>query len=62
MIEVHPDPDRALSDPEQQLDLPAFERLMADLIPVHEHVRGLHGDPLAVAAPIEPPAGTLSRH
>lgn len=31
MIEVHPDPAHALSDAEQQLDLPAFRRLMDEL-------------------------------
>lgn len=31
MIEVHPDPDRALSDADQQLDFPTFRRLMDDL-------------------------------
>ena len=43
MVEVHPDPDSALSDPEQQLDLAQFAALMADLVPVHEHVRRLAG-------------------
>lgn len=31
MIEVHPDPDRALSDAQQQLTFEAFRRLMAEL-------------------------------
>jgi len=31
MIEVHPDPDRALSDAQQQLDFAAFRQLMGDL-------------------------------
>jgi len=31
MIEVHPDPDHALSDAQQQLDSAAFRRLMGDL-------------------------------
>ncbi len=31
MIEVHPDPDRALSDAQQQLDFGAFRSLMGDL-------------------------------
>jgi 3-deoxy-7-phosphoheptulonate synthase len=39
MIEVHPDPDAALSDPEQQLDLAGFAELMAALRPMHELVR-----------------------
>jgi 3-deoxy-7-phosphoheptulonate synthase len=45
MVEVHPNPEMALSDAEQQLDLAAFDRLMDDLRPIHEHVRDLHGDP-----------------
>jgi len=39
MVEVHPNPDAALSDAEQQLDLGQFARLMATLIPIHEQVR-----------------------
>ena len=39
MVEVHPDPDAALSDAEQQLDLGQFARLMEHLIPIHEQVR-----------------------
>jgi 3-deoxy-7-phosphoheptulonate synthase len=35
MVEVHPRPDEALSDPEQQLDLAGFAELMAALVPVH---------------------------
>lgn len=31
MIEVHPDPSSALSDAEQQLDIPTFHALMAEL-------------------------------
>jgi len=50
MVEVHPDPESALSDAEQQLDHAGFADLMAALIPIHEHVRGLHSDPL-VAGP-----------
>src|SRR5512143_4363352 len=44
MVEVHPDPDSALSDSEQQLDFAAFAALMRDLVPVHEHVRHIHAD------------------
>jgi 3-deoxy-D-manno-octulosonic acid (KDO) 8-phosphate synthase len=47
IVEVHPRPDEALSDAEQQLDLPAFAAMMVTLGPVHERVRSLHGDPLA---------------
>jgi 3-deoxy-7-phosphoheptulonate synthase len=39
MVEVHPHPDAALSDAEQQLDLGQFARLMSTLIPIHEQVR-----------------------
>jgi 3-deoxy-7-phosphoheptulonate synthase len=42
MVEVHPNPDEALSDAEQQLDLDMFRDLMAAIVPVHEHVRGLY--------------------
>jgi 3-deoxy-7-phosphoheptulonate synthase len=31
LIEVHPNPDQALSDGLQSLDFPAFEKLMAEL-------------------------------
>jgi 3-deoxy-7-phosphoheptulonate synthase len=44
MVEVHPNPDAALSDAEQQLDLGQFARLMATLIPIHEQVRGVDHD------------------
>jgi 3-deoxy-D-arabino-heptulosonate 7-phosphate (DAHP) synthase len=42
MVEVHPAPDDALSDAEQQLDLDGFRDMMAAIVPVHEHVRGLY--------------------
>jgi 3-deoxy-7-phosphoheptulonate synthase len=71
MVEVHPDPDAALSDAEQQLDFAMFRSLMEAIVPVHEHVGGLHGDPLlaraargdaAVAAGGAPPGDGLARH
>jgi 3-deoxy-7-phosphoheptulonate synthase len=46
MVEVHPDPDAALSDPEQQLDLGQFGRLMEALIPVHRQVRSIGEHPV----------------
>jgi 3-deoxy-7-phosphoheptulonate synthase len=60
MVEVHPRPDEALSDAEQQLDLDGFRDLMAALGPVHEQVSSLHGDPL----PLETAGGGggLSKH
>ena len=43
MVEVHPHPDEALSDAEQQLDFDGFRDMMAAVVPVHEQVRGLYG-------------------
>src|SRR3954451_13374321 len=39
MVEVHPHPESALSDAEQQLDLAAFAELAAALKPIHDLVR-----------------------
>jgi 3-deoxy-7-phosphoheptulonate synthase len=50
MVEVHPRPEEALSDAEQQLTLEQFADLMAALVPVHAQVRGLHGDPTVSGA------------
>jgi 3-deoxy-D-manno-octulosonic acid (KDO) 8-phosphate synthase len=51
MVEVHPRPEEALSDAEQQLTLEQFADLMAAIVPVHEHVRALHdGSPLPDSA------------
>jgi hypothetical protein len=50
MVEVHPRPDEALSDAEQQLTLDQFRDLMTAVVPVHEHVRSLHDDPVLGAA------------
>jgi 3-deoxy-7-phosphoheptulonate synthase len=41
MVEVHPRPDEALSDSEQQLDLAMFRSMMAVLIPIHAQLRRL---------------------
>ena len=61
MVEVHPRPDEALSDAEQQLDLDQFRDLMAAIVPVHEHVRSLYGAPLPAGAfPIGD--GGLAKH
>jgi len=62
MVEVHPHPDEALSDAEQQLNPAQFADLMAALIPVHEHVRSLHGDPLVSGAALGIGTGGLSKH
>ena len=50
MVEVHPDPDAALSDAEQQLTLEQFRAMMAELVPIHEHVRAMYASPIAVGA------------
>ncbi|MFL5680795.1 MAG: 3-deoxy-7-phosphoheptulonate synthase, partial [Chloroflexota bacterium] len=50
MVEVHPRPEEALSDAEQQLTLEQFADMMAALVPVHAQVRSLHGDPLVTGA------------
>ena len=50
MVEVHPRPDEALSDAEQQLDFKGFESMMQAITGVHEHVRDLHGDLNGAAA------------
>src|SRR6187431_973282 len=44
MVEVHPHPEEALSDAEQQLNFAEFDALMEALVPIHEHVKDLHGD------------------
>ena len=44
MVEVHPRPDEALSDAEQQLDFEMFASMMDAVTAVHEHVKDLHGD------------------
>jgi len=62
MVEVHPDPDSALSDAEQQLDIPSFAALMADLLPVHDHVRGLHDGVPPADATLGATSSSLSRH
>ena len=62
MVEVHPTPELALSDAEQQLDFAMFADMMAAIVPIHDHVKGLHSDirrhgTVPVAA-----AGGLSKH
>jgi 3-deoxy-7-phosphoheptulonate synthase len=50
MVEVHPSPEDAMSDAEQQLTIEQFREMMAAIVPVHEHVRSLHGDPLVAGS------------
>jgi 3-deoxy-7-phosphoheptulonate synthase len=61
MVEVHPDPDSALSDAEQQLTLEQFEDLMTDLVAVHDNVRGMHDGASQDFADVGA-AGGLSKH
>jgi hypothetical protein len=60
MVEVHPRPDEALSDSEQQLDLPMFRSMMAVLVPIHAQLRRLREteDGQERAAADRPAAGT----
>jgi 3-deoxy-7-phosphoheptulonate synthase len=63
MVEVHPDPDSALSDAEQQLTLEQFDALMRELVPVHEHVRDLRNGSAPAPIHVDSPAGGgLSKH
>jgi 3-deoxy-7-phosphoheptulonate synthase len=62
MVEVHPDPDSALSDAEQQLTIEDFEGLMDDLVAVHEHVRGLHDGVPPVVADVGVATDGLAKH
>jgi 3-deoxy-7-phosphoheptulonate synthase len=42
MVEVHPRPDDALSDAEQQLTLEQFRDMMGAIVPLHAYVRGVY--------------------
>ncbi|HYK96272.1 MAG TPA: 3-deoxy-7-phosphoheptulonate synthase, partial [Candidatus Dormibacteraeota bacterium] len=59
MVEVHPDPDSALSDSEQQLDLPSFAALMRDLVPIHDLARHMRD---GYAAGVTGNGDELARH
>jgi 3-deoxy-7-phosphoheptulonate synthase len=61
MVEVHPHPEEALSDAEQQLTFDEFASLMEAIVPIHEHVRALHGDPLTAGAALGL-GGELAKH
>ena len=60
MVEVHPRPDEALSDAEQQLNLDQFREMMASIRPVHEIVRERHADPVLSASALR--VGGASKH
>jgi len=61
MVEVHPHPEEALSDAEQQLTFDEFVSLMEAIVPVHEHVATLHRElhPASAALGI---GGDLAKH
>ena len=61
IVEVHPNPEAALSDAEQQLTFEEFASLMEAIVPIHEHVRALHGDPLGAGAALGV-GGELAKH
>jgi 3-deoxy-7-phosphoheptulonate synthase len=62
MVEVHPRPDEALSDAEQQLTLEQFQELMAAIVPIHEHVAAYHGDPVVHGTAPAVGSGGLGKH
>src|SRR6187401_1737859 len=64
MVEVHPTPDDARSDAEQQLTLDQFRDLMRDLVPIHAQVRGLRRDPVGAGTDAVGAGGSdgLARH
>jgi hypothetical protein len=62
MVEVHPRPDEALSDAEQQLTLEQFREMMAAIVPIHEHVAAYHGDPVVHGTAPAVGSGGLGKH
>jgi 3-deoxy-7-phosphoheptulonate synthase len=60
MVEVHPRPDEALSDAEQQLTFDEFRSMMEAIRPIHELVRHVHGDPVLSTAALR--VGGASKH
>jgi len=62
MVEVHPTPDAALSDAEQQLTFEMFADLMDAVVPIHDHVRGMHSDLRSQGMVPVAGGGGLSKH
>src|SRR5438552_13375099 len=55
MVEVHPDPDSALSDAEQPATVEQLRSMMDELVPVHEHVRSMYAvQAYPVVAQVDP--------
>ncbi len=53
MVEVHPDPDDALSDGEQSLTYEQFADMASALAKIHAEVRTLMKDPCAMIGPVK---------
>ena len=62
MVEVHPNPDSALSDAEQQLTFDQFRSMMAQLLPLHAQVRGMRDERVDPASASVGAGGGLARH
>ncbi|HEX7612390.1 MAG TPA: hypothetical protein VF371_06410, partial [Candidatus Limnocylindrales bacterium] len=60
MVEVHPNPDQAMSDGEQSLTFDQFADMASALNQIHEQVQTLIKDPFAMAGPIK--VGGASKH
>jgi len=60
MVEVHPNPDEALSDGEQSLTFDQFTDMASAVKKIHEEVRTLIKDPFAMTGPIR--VDGVSRH
>jgi 3-deoxy-7-phosphoheptulonate synthase len=60
MVEVHPNPDDALSDGEQSLSFDQFQSMAEALRHIHEEVRTLIKDPFVTDGPT--PVGGTSKH
>src|SRR3954464_15059580 len=58
MVEVHPHPEDALSDGEQSLTFEMYREMVDALVPVHQQVLSLHGDPVLAGSAL----GIGSRH
>jgi 3-deoxy-7-phosphoheptulonate synthase len=60
MVEVHPNPDQAMSDGEQSLTFEQFANMASALNQIHEEVRTLNKDPFAMTGPVN--VGGSSKH
>ncbi|MFM2106759.1 MAG: hypothetical protein RL338_1791 [Chloroflexota bacterium] len=60
MVEVHPTPERALSDSEQQLTLDEFRSMMDVVGPIHESIRRFGPEPVLGGAALK--VGGTSKH